>query len=171
MKHTYLFEKTREISLTEFESIWAQGGFSHSGGQFSNYNQWCYMWTVDPEKAAKQKAEQAAYDEWSSSVPKETGSFGIGTQFVHHSDWVKSFKWREELEKMSPIVNNIADRFDAGWVLGEKLPATRTTDNVQPLPQDWEECFLEAFAYPHGTVSGVLAARNNKDGTVQLFRV
>ena len=39
---------------------------------------------------------------------------------------------------------------------------------LEQLPDSWEECFLVYEDYP--TFKKVLVARNNMDGTVQLFR-
>ena len=68
-------------------------------------------------------------------------------------------------------IMNVNMEFDAGYV----LPGIRHDNackwkarEVMPLPENWEEVYLVYRNYPH--FQKVLVARNNHDGTVQVFK-
>lgn len=78
------------------------------------------------------------------------------------------FEFKEEMPynelSIEKANNNIKRRFrnSSGW----------ETQNVYNLPKDWEELYICDTGY-HAKFGrkGKLVARNNHDGTVQMFRI
>lgn len=68
-------------------------------------------------------------------------------------------------------VNNIRQYEDAGWVTSHIKASGYFEEQreVAQLPEDWEEISITYADYP--TFFTKIVARNNHDGTVQLFRV
>lgn len=77
----------------------------------------------------------------------------------------------KELSHDTTAIHNIARVFDSGWVT-RSLRATGPqwkTQEIQELPDDWDEVYVCYRNYPQSFRK--LIARNNHDGTVQLFKV
>lgn len=68
-------------------------------------------------------------------------------------------------------VNNVRNYADAGWVTSHIKASGYFEEQreVAQLPEDWEEISITYADYP--TFFTKIVARNNHDGTVQLFRV
>lgn len=165
------FHKTREVTLKEFQQIWNEGGYIKSGAQFSNCNSHNYLWVIDKNQQAIFEAEKASYEAWAAQCPKESGVFGIGTKFANFTDWKKAFHWREKLDTMNPKLTNVTTQHSAGFVVGQFHGTSRYENPVVQLPEDWDEVFLEHYEYGTRSHTKTLVARNNHDGTVQLFRI
>lgn len=120
-----LFNKTKEVTLEEFISMWDKGG-SVSFSQYSNGDKRNYLF-----------------------VSKD----------IHGNESYYTL-----------AVNNVRQYEDAGWVTsGIKASGySEEQREVAQLPEDWEEVSITYADYP--TFFTKVVARNNMDGTVQLFR-
>lgn len=121
-----MFYQTKEVTLAQFEAMWAKGG-SVSYSQYSNGDKRNYLF-----------------------VSKDTAG-------------------NEPYYTMA--VNNVRNYADAGWVTANLKASgyTKEQREVVQLPEDWEEVSITFADYP--TFYTKVVARNNHDGTVQLFRV
>lgn len=109
-----LFDKTKEVPMSVFKAIWAQGG---------------------------------------------TVSFS-STSLGDKRDYLYVSKTTDGNEPYYTIAaSNVKDYWDAG---------KHTTKTVPSIPDDWEEISITYANYPVFVTKVV--ARNNHDGTVQLFR-
>ena len=164
-----LFTKTKEVTLSQFEEIWKRGGSLSRGSQFSNCDKSDYLLVIDKdaETLRRQKEEEMEY--LLDSIPTHS-MMGVGRHPDSPEDEKLLQAKRDEIYSIEPIVTNVTDMFDAGWV-SSALKATgprALKKELSSLPKNWEECHLVYNQYP--TFKRVLVARNNNDGTVQLFR-
>lgn len=142
--------KTREVSLAEFERIWALGGWDSGSQQFTNFQSHDYLWVMDKNA---QEASFRLKAEASQAWEDYRAGWGTLTTAVLKSADCRDF------ERSTLRINNIAQ-------YGHE------SRGLSPLPENWEECFLENSKYPFkNDHNRLVVARNNHDGTVQLFRV
>lgn len=167
MKH--LFDKTKEITLTQFASLWNKGGFRAIGNQYSNCDKADYLVVIDKKVQELKSQKEEAMEAFHASIPTYTMG-GVGRHPVNPEDARKLRSMREEIQAIDEVVTNITETYDAGWVSAglHATGASKTTQSVPPLPEEWEECYLVYENYP--VFEKVLVARNSMDGTVQLFR-
>lgn len=167
MKH--LFNKTREVPLAQFESLWNKGGFQTIGNQFSNCDKADYLVVIDKKAQELKAKKEEAMEAFHASIPTHTMG-GVGRHPDNPEDEKRLHQMRDEIRAIDDVVTNITETFDAGWVSAglHATGASKTTQSVAPLPEEWEECYLIYENYP--MFEKVLVARNNLDGTVQLFR-
>lgn len=151
------FNKTQEVSLEKFKQIWALGGWNSGTQQFSNTESWDYL---EAEVASKvqHKAELVAKrEEIHAKATFDTGSFGIGEFIVEPELSKAAIEITAELCCYNTGITNVTNNG------GKHLP-------LSELPEDWTEVYLKFNRYKQGKHT-VLVARNNHDGTVQLYRV
>ena len=151
------FNKTQEVSLEKFKQIWALGGWNSGTQQFSNTESWDYL---EAEVASKvqHKAELVAKrEEIHAKATFDTGSFGIGEFIVEPELSKAAIEITAELCCYNTGITNVTNNG------GKHLP-------LNELPEDWTEVYLKFNRYKQGKHT-VLVARNNHDGTVQLYRV
>lgn len=155
--------KTREVPLAEFERIWALGGWESGSQQFINCQSHDYLTTRDlswVEKIDVKRAEmQRLWDTY-------TYTLSSGPDPLIH--W-KCNKARYRYSQLSAEVLN-----DRAFRLGRNniIRCGYKDWSLSPLPALWDECYLWYSKYPFkNDHNGLLVARNNGDGTVQLFRV
>lgn len=167
MKH--LFDKTKETTLAQFNSLWNKGGFRSIGNQFSNCDKADYLSVVDTKAKALKDKKEAEMEAFHASIPAYTMG-GVGRHPVNPEDERKLRAMREEIQAIDEEVTNVTETYDAGWVSSglHAAGASKTSHQCTPLPEQWEECYLVYESYP--IYERVLVARNNHDGTVQLFR-
>lgn len=164
-----LFNKTKEITIEEFVSMWNKGGTCSIGNQFSNADKSDYLMVVDTEAKDIKAQKERELEEFHSSIPTYSLG-GVGRHPVNAKDALRLHQMRAEMQCINDVVTNIVETFDAGWVTS----GLRATDShtkitkIEQLPEKWEECYLIYESYP--VFKRVLVARNNMDGTVQLFR-
>lgn len=151
------FNKTQEVTLEKFKQIWAIGGWDSGSQQFSNTESWDYLW-VEVGYKVEYKAElEAKREEIHAKATFDTGSFGIGEFIVEP----ELRKYDSELAaELCAFNTGITNTTNLG---GKHLP-------LNELPEDWSEVYLSFSRYKQGR-HVVLVARNNRDGTVQLYRV
>lgn len=163
------FNKIREISVQEFTAIWNKGGTCSIGNQFSNADRADYLKVVDTKASAYKKQKEKELEEFHSSIPTYSLG-GVGRHSVNAKDALHLHQLQIEVQCINDIVTNIIETFDAGWVTSglKANNSQKRITKLEQLPDNWEECFLVFESYP--TFKKVLVARNNHDGTVQLFR-
>lgn len=164
-----LFNKTKEVTLEEFVSIWNKGGSHDIGNQYSNADKTDYLMVVDTKAAEMKAQKEKKLEEFHNSIPTYSLG-GVGRHPVNPEDSLRLYQMKAEIQCISTIVTNTRETFDAGWVTSG-LKATgshKEITKIEQLPEEWEECYLVYECYP--TFKKVLVARNNHDGTVQLFR-
>lgn len=149
-KFRSVISKTREVSLVEFERIWALGGWDSGSQQFLNYQSHDYLWVVNEDaREAFNRLEAEASQAWEDY---RAGRGELATAVLKSADC-------RDFERSALRINNITQ-------YGHK------SRGLSPLPANWDECFLEFSKYPFkNDHARLLLARNNHDGTVQLFRV
>lgn len=102
------------------------------------------------------------------------GMRSVGGQFSNFDKWRYLRVWDK---KNNRYINNIIDNFDCGYVThyakAKGSHKIKKNPDMLPYPDDWDECYL-LWQYHKGqgclACIEVLIARNNHDGTVQLFR-
>lgn len=171
MKMSELFKETKEVKLEEFMRIWFQGGEMDIGNQYLNMNKYNYLEYID--NAAIEKFDELikARDEFIASLEAKGECLRYPLSFKNKEDEQKCYEMLSEIEDLQKSYKNIKTVFDAGWVTqAHHIPQRNRfkEKEVQPLPEDWDEVYLVHQAYP--VFKKVLVARNNHDGTVQLFR-
>lgn len=147
-KFRSLISKTREVSLAEFECIWALGGWDSGSQQFINYQSHEYLWVVDKDaQEAFSHLQAVASQAWEDY---RAGRVELATAVLKSADC-------RDFERTHLRVTNLAQY-------------GHTSRELSPLPANWDECFLENSKYPFkNDHNKLLVARNNHDGTVQLF--
>lgn len=77
----------------------------------------------------------------------------------------------KELSHDNTAIHNIARVFDWDWITQspQVTGPDWTTQEIQELPDDWDEVYVCYRNYPQAFRK--LIARNNHDGTVQLYKV
>lgn len=164
-----MFYQTKEVSLKTFEAMWAKGGTRTVGTQYSNCAKADYLMVVDTKASNFKKQKEAELEAFHASIPTYSLG-GVGRHPVSIEDERRLRQMQAEVQCIDDVVTNIVESFHAGWVTSG-LRATgshKEKQEVTQLPDNWEECFLVYENYP--TFKRVLVARNNMDGTVQLFR-
>lgn len=151
------FNKTREISLAQFKQIWAIGGWDSGTQQFSNTESWDYLWAEVASKVQHKTELEAKRSKIHERATFDTGSFGIGEFIVEPELRKADIEIAAELCCYSTGITNVTN------LGGKHLP-------LNELPEDWTEVYLKFNRYKQGK-HNVLVARNNHDGTVQLYRV
>lgn len=164
-----LFNKTREVSMAQFEAMWANGGYTSIGNQYSNMDKADYLQVVDRDAEKLKTQKESELEAFHASIPTYT-MMGGGRYPERIEDECKLQEMRAELRAIDVVVTNVAETFNAGWVSHstKATPPHTSTTAVSALPDAWDECYLVYRSYP--TFERKLVARNNMDGTVQLFR-
>ena len=151
------FNKTQEVTLEKFKQIWALGGWDSGTQQFSNTESWDYLWAEVASKVQHKAELEAKRKEIHTKATFDTGSFGLG-QFIVEPELRKAdIKIAAELCCYNTGITNVTN------LQGKHLP-------LNELPEDWTEIYLKFTRYNQGK-NTVLVARNNHDGTVQLYKV
>lgn len=171
MKMSELFTSTKEVSLEEFMQIWFQGGEMDIGNQYLNMNKYNYLEYID--NAAIEKFDELikAREEFIDSLEAKGECLRYPLSFKNKEDEQKSYEMLSEIEDLQKSYKNIKTVFDAGWVTQSQhiQQRNRFVEKVVPtLPEHWDEVYLVHKEYPF--FNKTLVARNNHDGTVQLFR-
>lgn len=163
------FNQIKEVSIEQFTAIWNKGGTRSIGSQFSNCDKADYLMVVDTKATAMKAQKERELEEFHSSIPTYSLG-GVGRHPVNAKDALRLHQMRAEVQAINDVVTNIVESFDAGWVSSSlhAIASHTETNAVQALPDYWEECYLIYESYP--VFKRVLVARNNYDGTVQLFR-
>ena len=151
------FKKTQQVSLENFKQIWALGGWDTGTQQLSNTESWDYLWAEVASKVQHKTKLVAKREEIHAKATFESGSFGIGEFIVE-----------PELSKAAIEITAELCCYDTGVTNVTNLGGKRLM--VNELPEDWTEVYLKFNRYKQGK-QNVLVARNNHDGTVQLYRV
>ena len=151
------FKKTQQVSLENFKQIWALGGWDTGTQQLSNTESWDYLWAEVASKVQHKTKLVAKREEIHAKATFESGSFGIGEFIVE-----------PELSKAAIEITAELCCYDTGITNVTNLGGKRLM--VTELPEDWTEVYLKFNRYKQGKHT-VLVARNNHDGTVQLYRV
>lgn len=169
MKH--LFDKTKEVAMDAFKAIWAHGGYKSIGNQYSNGDKSEYLLVFDRKAEELRDRKLAEVEAFRDSIPTYT-MMGIGKHPVNPEDEIELRAMIDELNNLSAKtqVTNVAEVFDAGWVSHSAKAVGAKTKKVQvpDLPEDWDTVTLVYEVYP--VYEHKVVARNNHDGTVQLFR-
>lgn len=150
------FNKTQEVSLEKFKQIWALGGWDSGTQQFSNTESWDYLWATSAHKVQHKAELEAKREEIYAKATFDTGSFGIGEFIVEPELRKAAIEITAELCCYDTGITNVTN------LGGKRLP-------LNELPEDWEEVYLKSNRCKQGKT--VLVARNNHDGTVQLYYV
>lgn len=151
------FSRTQEISLAKFKQIWELGGWDSGSQQFSSNESWDYLW-VEVGYKVEYKAElEEKREEIHAKATFDTGLFGIGEFIVEPELRKYDIELAAELCAYNTGITNVTN------LGGKHLP-------LNELPEDWSEVYLNFSRYKQGR-HVVLVARNNRDGTVQLYRV
>lgn len=150
--------------------MWNRGGFRAIGNQFSNCDKADYLMVVGTKASNLKKQKEKEMEAFHAAIPTHTMGGGVGRHPDNPEDEERLRQMRDEIRAIDDVVTNITETFDAGWVSAglHATGASKTTQSVAPLPEEWEECYLIYENYP--MFEKVLVARNNLDGTVQLFR-
>ena len=151
------FNKTQQVTLEKFKQIWALGGWDTSTQRLSNTESWDYLWAEVASKVQHKNELEEKRSEIYAKATFETGSFGIGEFIVE-----------PELRKADIEIAAELCCYNTGITNVTNLGGKRLTLNE--LPTDWTEVYLKFNRYKQGKHT-VLVARNNNDGTVQLYRV
>lgn len=170
MRPSEAFQTTKEMKLENFVQIWNLGGERSIGNQFSNMDKANYLECIDKSAEEKIVLLQKELDQFMDSIPT-ISIFGCGRYAERAEDVKIANQIQEKINFASQkrTVNNITSEFDAGWVLpGIKHGKSSKTLNISPLPENWDEVWLVYKQYPH--FHRILVARNNHDGTVQVFK-
>ena len=151
------FNKTQQVALEKFKQIWALGGWDSGTQQFSNTESWDYLWAEVASKIKHKTELEAKREEIYAKATFDTGSFGIGEFIVEPELSKAAIEITAELCCYNTGITNVTN------FGGKRLP-------LNELPEDWTEVYLKFNRYKQGRHT-VLVARNNNDGTVQLYRV
>ena len=152
------FNKTQEVTLGLFKQIWALGGWNSGTQQFSNTESWDYLWAEVASKVQHKTELEAKREEIRTKATFDTGSFGIGEFIVEPELSKADIEIAAELCCYNTGITNVTN------LGGKHLP-------LNELLEDWTEIYLKFNRYKQGNKRTVLVARNNHDGTVQLYRV
>ena len=151
------FNMTQEVTLEKFKQIWALGGWDTSTQQFSNTESWDYLLAEVASKVQHKTELEAKREEIHAKATFDTGSFGIGEFIVEPELSKAAISIAAELCCYNTGITNVTN------LGGKRLP-------LNELPEDWTEVYLKFNRYKQGKHT-VLVARNNNDGTVQLYYV
>ena len=151
------FNKTQEISLAQFKQIWAIGGWDSGSQQFSNTESWDYLWAEVASKVQHKTELEAKRKEIHAKATFDTGLLGIAEFIVEPELRKADIEIAAELCCYNTGITNVTN------LGGKHLP-------LNELPEDWTEVYLNFNRYKQGK-NITLVARNNHDGTVQLYRV
>ena len=151
------FNKTQEISLAQFKQIWELGGWDSGSQQFSNTESWDYLWAEVASKVQHKAELEAKRSEIHAKATFDTGLFGIAEFIVEPELRKADIEIAAELCCYNTGITNVTN------LGGKHLP-------LNELPEDWTEVYLNFNRYKQGKHI-VLVARNNHDGTVQLYHV
>lgn len=151
------FNKTQQISLAQFKQIWAIGGWDTGSQQFSNTESWDYLWAEVASKVQHKTELETKRSEIYEKATFYTGAFGIGEFIVEPELRKADIEIAAELCCYNTGITNVTN------LGGKRLP-------LNELPEDWTEVYLKFNRYKQGKRT-VLVARNNHDGTVQLYYV
>ena len=150
--------KTQEISLAQFKQIWAIGGWDSGTQQFSNTESWDYLWAEIASKVQHKAELVLRRSEIHAKATFDTGAFGIGEFIVEPELSKADIEIAAELCCYNTGITNVTN-------LGGKHLS------LNELPEDWTEVYLKFNRYKQSKKRTVLVARNNHDGTVQLYSV
>ena len=164
-----MFNKTKEVTIEEFTAMWNKGGSRDIGSQFSNCDKSDYLMVVDIKASNFKKQKEAELEAFHASIPTHSIG-GVGKHPDKLEDSLRLYQLRAEVQAINEVITNIVETFDTGWVSsGLKVVGShKKITKIEQLPEEWEECYLVYESYP--IFKRVLVARNNMDGTVQLFR-
>lgn len=171
MKMSELFKETKEVSLEEFMGIWFQGGEIDIRNKYLKMNKYNYLEYID--NAAIEKFDELikAREEFIDYLEAKGECLRCPLSFKNKEDEQKCYEMLSEIEDLQKSYKNIKTVLDAGWFTQSHHVPQRNQfveKVVQPLPEDWDEVYLVHKDHP--VFKRVLVARNNQDGTVQLFR-
>lgn len=170
MRMSELFTSTKEVSLEEFMGIWFKGGEMDIGNQYSNMDKYNYLEYTDNAAIEQYEAIKKEREEFIKSLVDAGECFLYPLTFKNEKDKEKAFEILSKADDLKKSYKNIKTVFDAGWVTTAHHVHNKNRfkeKEVPKLPQHWDEVYLVHKEYPF--FNKTLVARNNHDGTVQLF--